>query len=213
MKVQRADGSEALFPLGRSFASFDVGEKRTLKIAAGDKLLLQSNWRKKFINGELVEVRLFKVIPFCWPMAGSFRPKIIARSLTATPSRRTPPRARPWMKFWSSRRRVRCRRSISSNFTSAFRAGVNAARCSLMIPRLLRSHVTRSNARLAAVEVVPDLPQRNMIQIILQRGHRFLKNFRQHPAQSQSLSPDTNNQPIEPSRYEHQHQSTRRISV
>ena len=38
-------------------ALFDVGEKRKLKVAAGDKLLLQSNWRKKFVNGELVEVK------------------------------------------------------------------------------------------------------------------------------------------------------------
>ena len=57
VKVQRADGSESIFPLGQGAALFDVGEKRKLKIAAGDKLLLQSNWQKKFINGELVEVR------------------------------------------------------------------------------------------------------------------------------------------------------------
>ena len=57
LKVQRADGSESVFPLGAGCACFDVGEKRKLKMAAGDKLLLQANWRKKFINGELVEVR------------------------------------------------------------------------------------------------------------------------------------------------------------
>jgi len=38
-------------------AYFDVGEQRKLKVAAGDKLLLQSNWQKKFVNGELVEVK------------------------------------------------------------------------------------------------------------------------------------------------------------
>ena len=57
LKVQRADGSENIFPLGAGSACFDVGEKRKLKVAAGDKLLLQSNWQKKFVNGELVEVR------------------------------------------------------------------------------------------------------------------------------------------------------------
>jgi ATP-dependent exoDNAse (exonuclease V) alpha subunit len=37
---------------------FDVVEKRRLKVAAGDKLLLQANAaRKQFINGELVEVQ------------------------------------------------------------------------------------------------------------------------------------------------------------
>ena len=57
LKVQRLDGTEGLFPLGRGAASFDVGETRKLKVAAGDKLLLQANWQKQFINGELVEVK------------------------------------------------------------------------------------------------------------------------------------------------------------
>jgi hypothetical protein len=78
---------------------------------------------------------------------------------------------------------------------------------------LLRSHVTHSSARLAAVEVVPRVRERNFLQTILQRGHRFLKQFRQRIAQQQTLSPDNGIQPIEPSRYEHQRQSTRRISV
>ncbi len=58
LKVRRADGSEGLLPLGRDSASYDVGEKRKLRVAAGDRLLLQSNWGKKFINGELVEVKV-----------------------------------------------------------------------------------------------------------------------------------------------------------
>src|SRR5437762_13364591 len=37
IKVQRADGSEGVFHLGRGFASFDVGEQRKLRVAAGDK--------------------------------------------------------------------------------------------------------------------------------------------------------------------------------
>src|SRR5665213_182843 len=56
LKVQRANDSENIFPLGAGIAC-DVGEKRRLKVAAGDKLLLQSNWQKKFVNGELVEVK------------------------------------------------------------------------------------------------------------------------------------------------------------
>jgi hypothetical protein len=43
LKVQRADGTESVFPLDAGTAGFDVGEKRKLKVAAGDKLLLQSN--------------------------------------------------------------------------------------------------------------------------------------------------------------------------
>ena len=57
LKVQRADGTESRFPLGAGATYFDVGEKRALNVAAGDKLLLQSNWRKHFVNGELVEVK------------------------------------------------------------------------------------------------------------------------------------------------------------
>ena len=59
LKIQRTDGSESVFQLAQgltSSAGFDVGEKRKLKVAIGDKLLLQSNWQKKFVNGELVEV-------------------------------------------------------------------------------------------------------------------------------------------------------------
>jgi ATP-dependent exoDNAse (exonuclease V) alpha subunit len=57
-KFNVTDGSENIFPLGAGIACFDVGEKRKLKIAAGDKLLLQANTvGKRFINGELVEVR------------------------------------------------------------------------------------------------------------------------------------------------------------
>ncbi len=57
IKVQHTDGAENIFPLGAGIAC-DVGERRKLKIAAGDKLLLQANTAgKRFINGELVEVR------------------------------------------------------------------------------------------------------------------------------------------------------------
>jgi conjugative relaxase-like TrwC/TraI family protein len=56
LKVQHPDGSENIFLLGAGIAC-DVGEKRKLKVAAGDKLLLQSNWQKRFVNGELVEVK------------------------------------------------------------------------------------------------------------------------------------------------------------
>ncbi len=57
LKVRRPHGSDGLLRLGGNAASYDVGEKRKLRVAAGDKLLLQSNWRKRFINGELVEVK------------------------------------------------------------------------------------------------------------------------------------------------------------
>ena len=60
LRVRRADGCEIDFIPANAAASFDVGEPRELKIAAGDWLLLQANavvMRQHFINGERVQVR------------------------------------------------------------------------------------------------------------------------------------------------------------
>jgi conjugative relaxase-like TrwC/TraI family protein len=57
LRVRRPDGSEADFIPQTVAASFDVGEVRELKVAAGDWLLLQANHGKEFINGERVQVR------------------------------------------------------------------------------------------------------------------------------------------------------------
>jgi hypothetical protein len=57
LRVRRADGSEIDFIQANTAASFDVGEARELKVAAGDWLLLQANRGKDFINGERVQVR------------------------------------------------------------------------------------------------------------------------------------------------------------
>jgi hypothetical protein len=78
---------------------------------------------------------------------------------------------------------------------------------------LLRLHITHSSARLVAVEVVPRVYSRKFIQSVLQRGHRFLKQFRQRLAPQQTISPEKGSQQIESSRYEQQRTSTHRISV
>ena len=57
LRVRRPDGLEVDFIPSGAAASFDVGEARELKIAAGDWLLLQANHGKEFINGERVPVR------------------------------------------------------------------------------------------------------------------------------------------------------------
>ncbi len=162
IKVQRGDGSENLFPLGAGCACFDVGEKRKLKIAAGEKLLLQANTSgKRFINrrtrrgaGDSGRFRSAGR----WPR-DSCRLSHLPRRLR--PSRPMPPRARPWMKFCWSPRRVRCPPSIRNNFTSASRAGASAAKSFTDDSELLRLHVTHSSARLAAVEA---MPQRDFLQ-------------------------------------------------
>jgi conjugative relaxase-like TrwC/TraI family protein len=57
LRVRRPDGLEVDFIPTSAAASFDVGESRELKIAAGDWLLLQANHDKEFINGERVQVK------------------------------------------------------------------------------------------------------------------------------------------------------------
>jgi ATP-dependent exoDNAse (exonuclease V) alpha subunit len=210
VKVQRADGAESLFPLWAGAASFDVGEKRKLKLAAGDKLLLQANWRKKFVNGELVEVRAIqgdsvlladgRVIPenYCTFTHGyavtshAAQGKTVDEVLVVASSRSLP--AVHQQQFYVSISRGRERCQVFTDDTE-----------------LLRSHVTRSSARLAAVEVLPRVHRQKFVQNILQRGHRFLKRFRQRI--TQSVSTERNIHEIEPTHYEHQRKSARHISV
>ena len=191
LKVQRADGSENLFPLGAGIAC-DVGEKRKLKIAAGDKLLLQANAvavRKHFINGELVEVRAIqgdsvlladgRVIP------ADYRTFTHGYAVTSHAAQG---------KTVDEVLLVASARSLPAinqeQFYVSISRGRDACRVFTDDAELLRSHVTRSSARLAAVEAVPDLPHRDFLQTIL---------------------PDNGSQRIKSPH--HEHQSTHRISV
>jgi conjugative relaxase-like TrwC/TraI family protein len=198
LKVQHADGSEDFFPLGAGIAC-DVGEKRKLKVAAGDKLLLQSNWQKKFVNGELVEVKAIqgdsvlladgRVIPAEYRTfthgyavtSHAAQGKTVDEVLLVASSRSLPAINQEQFYVSISRGRERCQ-----VFTDD--------------AEMLRSHVTHSSARLAAVEA---MPQRDFLQTILQRGNRFLKRFRQRLAQS--ISTERSNNEIKPT--EHQRKS------
>ncbi len=60
LRVRRPDGTEVDFIPASAAASFDVGESRELKVAAGDWLLLQANHGKEFINGERVQVKTIR---------------------------------------------------------------------------------------------------------------------------------------------------------
>ena len=177
----------------------DVGEKRKLKVAAGDKLLLQSNWQKKFVNGELVEVKAVqgdsvlladgRVIPAEYRTfthgyavtSHAAQGKTVDEVLLVASSRSLPAINQEQFYVSISRGRERCQ-----VFTDD--------------AEMLRSHVTRSSARLAAVEA---MPQRDFLQTILQRGNRFLKRFRQRLAQS--ISTERSNNEIKPT--EHQRKS------
>ncbi len=212
LKVQCADGSESIFPLGQGSALFDVGEKRKLKVAAGDKLLLQSNWQKKFINGELVEVRTIqgdsvvladgRVIPENYRTfthgyavtSHAAQSKTVDEVLVVASSRSLPAVHQEQFYVSISRGRDACR---------VFTDDVE----------MLRSHVTRSSARLAAVEVVAPVHRRKFILNVLQRGHRFLKQFRHRLGLQQTILPDNRSPRMKTPRYEHQRTSTHRISV
>lgn len=205
--VRRADGSEASFPLGAGFACFDVGESRVLKVAAGDKLLLQANAaRKRFINGELVEVQTIqgdsvvladgRVIPNNYRTfthgyavtSHAAQGKTVDEVLVVASSRSLP--AINQQQFYVSISR-----------------GRDACRVFTDDAEMLRSHVTRSSARLAAVEVVPSVQSRKFILNVMQRGHRLLKQFRQRLSLRRAIG-----QIHEPT-YEQQHQSHRSLRV
>jgi ATP-dependent exoDNAse (exonuclease V) alpha subunit len=212
LKVQREDGSERIFPLGQDAALFDVGEKRKLKVVAGDKLLLQSNWRKRFVNGELVEVRAIqgdsvvladgRVIPESYRTfthgyavtSHAAQGKTVDEVLIVASSRSLPA-------------------VHQEQFYVSISRGRNACRVFTDDAEMLRSHVTRSSARLAAVEVVPPGHSRKFILTVLQRGHRFLEQFRQCLGPQQTILPDKRSPQMKTPRYEHQRTSTHRIGV
>jgi len=75
----------------------------------------------------------------------------------------------------------------------------------------LRSHITHSSERLAAVEVLPHVSRQKFILRVMERGHRFLKQFRQR--MTQSLSPRKRIEQIRKISYEHQHQPRRSIGI
>jgi conjugative relaxase-like TrwC/TraI family protein len=214
LKIQRADGSEHVFPLGAGAAGFDVGEKRKLNVAAGDKLLLQANavaGRKHFINGELVEVKAIqgdsvlladgRVIPAGYRTfthgyavtSHAAQGKTVDEVLVVASSRSLPAVHQEQFYVSISRGRERCQ-----VFTDD--------------AELLRSHVTHSSARLAAVEALPARKQRDFLQTILRQGTRFLKQFRQRLAQA--LSTETPERSIHEIKPTEQHRaSTRGVSV
>jgi ATP-dependent exoDNAse (exonuclease V) alpha subunit len=207
LKVQHTDGSENIFSLGAGITC-DVGEKRKLKVATGDKLLLQSNWQKKFVNGELVEVKAIqgdsvlladgRVIPADYRTfthgyavtSHAAQGKTADEVLVVASSRSLPAVHQEQFYVSISRGRERCQ--IFTDDTD-----------------LLRSHVTHSSSRLAAVEA---MPQRDFLQTILQRGNRFLKRFRQRIAQSLSIeTTERSSHEIKPT--EHQRTAAQHISV
>jgi len=210
IKVQHENGTERLYPLGAGFAC-DVGEKRKLKIAAGDKLLLQANTvGKRFINGELVEVRAIqgdsvvladgRVIPQNYRSfthgyavtSHAAQGKTVDEVLVVASSRALAAVRQQQFYVSISRGRERCQ--VFTDDTER-----------------LRSHVTHSSERLAAVEVVPNVSRQKFILRVMERGQRFLKQFRQRITQSHS--PRKRIEQTRKISYEHKPQPRRSIGV
>jgi len=212
IKVQRSDGSENLFPLGAGCACFDVGEKRKLKIAVGDKLLLQANTvGKRFINGELVEVRAIQgdsvVLADGRVIPQNYRTFTHGYAVTSHAAQG---------KTVDEVLVVASSRSLAAVHQQQFYVSISRGRerCQIFTDdsERLRAHVTHSSERLAAVEVVPRFSRQKFILRVMERGHRFLKQFRQRIAQSPSIeTTERSSHEIKPT--EHQRTTARHVSV
>jgi hypothetical protein len=177
----------------------DAGEFRMLKIAAGDKLLLQANWQKRFISGERVEVKVVQ-----------------GESIVLTDGRIIPPDYRTFTHGYAVTSHAAQGKTVDEVLVFASSRSLPAInqqqfyvsisrgrqRCQIFTDdaEMLRSHVTHSSARLAAVEA---MPQHAFLQTISRRGNRFLKRFRQRLARS--ISTERSNHEIRPT--EHQRKS------
>jgi len=211
IKVQRDDGSENLFPLGAGCACFDVGQKRKLKIAAGDKLLLQANTvGKRFINGELVEVRAIQgdsvVLADGRVIPQNYRTFTHGYAVTSHAAQG---------KTVDEVLVVASSRSLAAVHQQQFYVSISRGRerCQIFTDdsERLRSHVTHSSERLAAVEVVPHVSRQKFILRVMERGHRFLKQFRQR--MTQSISPRKRIEQTRKISYEHKPQPRRSIGI
>ena len=130
----------------------------TLKIAAGDKAASASQLAETIYQRRVGRGQSSSRGKASCSSTGELSRRITGPSPTATPSLPTPPRAKRWrMKCWLSRLRVRCQRSTSNNFTSSISRGRERCQVFTDDKDLLRSHVTYSSARVAAVEAVPCL--------------------------------------------------------
>ena len=209
--IRCADGSTKQPNLPQISAAFDVGETRTLNVAAGDRLLLRANaGRKQFVNGELVAVKAVhgedilltdgRIIPRDYRAfthgyavtSHAAQGKTADEILVVASSRSLPAVHQQQFYVSISRGRERCQVFTDDK-------------------DLLRSRVTHSSERLAAVDVVSHTHRRDFIRRVMQRGHRFLKHFRQRLTQSHSFREGT--EQLRKSYYEHQHRPRRSIRV
>ena len=173
LRLRRSDGSEAVFALKAGAAGFEVGELRKLPVAPGDKLLLQANAQRRFINGELVEVKAIQ-----------------GDSLVLSDGRIIPPDYRTFTHGYAITSHaaqgktvdevlvVATSRSLPAVSQQQFYVSISRGRQACRIftddAELLRAHICRSSTRVAAVEAIPSVrmgPQ-NLLRRILAWAER-----------------------------------------
>jgi len=192
VRVRRANGSESVFKLSTGLVRFDVGEERTLRVAPGDKLLLQANHQKRLVNGELVEVKAIQggalVLADDRVIPENYRSFTHGYAITSHAAQG---------KTADEVLLVASSRSLPAVHQEQFYVSISRGRdcCRIFTDdtELLRSQVTRSSARLAAIEVTHSNRQSRFLRQLLQRGHQFVGRMKHNLANDQSFSRSKSN--------------------
>jgi ATP-dependent exoDNAse (exonuclease V) alpha subunit len=184
LTVRRADGSHKMLDPVALAASYDVGEQRSLAVAAGDRLLLQANARlggQRFINGELVSVT-----------------SVQKETINLADGRVLPKNYRTFTHGYAVTSHaaqgktvdevllVASSRSLAAVHQQQFYVSISRGRerCQVFTDdaERLRAHVGRANARTAAVEALP-VPKHRLttlryLRSLVQRALRWSEAFR-----------------------------------
>jgi conjugative relaxase-like TrwC/TraI family protein len=202
LSVRQKNGTVSKINPAELANAFDAGETRTLKIAPGDKLLLQSNWQKQFVNGELVEVKAIQ-----------------AGSLLLTDGRVIPERYRTFTHGYAVTSHaaqgktvdevlvVASSRSLAAVSQEQFYVSISRGRdrCRVFTDDAdrLRSHVTRSSKRPAAIEVISPAHQHKFIRQLLRLGKRAVERVQHEVKQTLSSFKGFNKRQTHDQNYAH----------
>ena len=133
LRVRRPDGTEVDFIPASAAASFDVGEARELKVAAGDWLLFKPIREGTSSTVSVSRCGRSKTAALPWLMDGNFR-QGTTLSRTVTLSRRIRRKVKRWTTCSWWHRQNPSPPSTASSFTSPFLVAGNASMSSRMTP-------------------------------------------------------------------------------
>jgi len=219
LQLRREDGSVSPFKLDGGRACFEVGQWRTLKIAPGDKLLLQANRSRQFINGELVEVKA-----------------VAGQSILLSDGRILPPDYRTFTHGYAVTSHaaqgktvdnvllVAPSRSFAAVNREQFYVSISRGRqcCSVFTDDkdLLRAQITRSSIRTAAVEAVTaPKARRALVRQLLAWAENFRRLVSLGQVLGQPLAPQKSTVLSRKTRlhhryeYHHSHRQSRTLGV